>query len=135
MRLPTLECDFWTLRSGEESHRAHPDKFWIPPAEERHNLHRGKAARLIFDIEADDDGKVVLNGERMWVIVAERVDELYIGILDNQPATLEPSDDVYLCFGAEIPFGPEHVIDISDPPAGYVEWQLGQKPERTWPRE
>jgi hypothetical protein len=31
MRLPTLERDFWTLRSGEESHRAHPDTFWIPP--------------------------------------------------------------------------------------------------------
>jgi hypothetical protein len=135
MRLPTLERDFWTLRSGEESHRAHPDKFWIPPVEERHNLQRGKAARLIFDIEAEDEGKVVLNGERMWVIVAERVGELYIGILDNKPATFEPSDAAYLCFGAEIPFGPEHVIDISDPPADYVDWQLGQKPERVWPRE
>jgi hypothetical protein len=135
MRLPTLERDFWTLRSGEESHRAHPDKFWIPPAEERRNLQRGKAARLIFDIEADDDGKVVVNGERMWVVVAERVGNLYVGILDNKPATFEPSESAYLCFGAEIPFAPEHVIDIGDPPADYVEWQLGQKPERVWPRE
>ncbi len=60
---------------------------------------------------------------------------MYIGILDNIPATFDPSDSTYLCFGAEIPFGPEHVIDIGDPPADYVEWQLRQKPERVWPRE
>lgn len=136
MRLPTLERDFWTLRSAEESHRAHPDKFWIPPDEERRNLERGKAAKLIFDIEAVDvDGTVFVNGERMWVIVAERVGGLYIGILDSKPAMFEPSERVYLCFGAEIPFGPEHVIDIVEPPAEYVEWQLGQKPERVWPRD
>ena len=136
MRLPTLERDFWTLRSAEESHRAHPDTFWIPPAEERRSLQRGKAARLIFDIEAaDEDGKLVVSGERMWVIVAERVGDLYIGILDNKPATFEPGDSAYLCFGAEVPFGPEHVIDIGDPPVDYVEWQLGQKPERIWPRD
>ena len=45
MRLPTLERDFWTLRSGEESHGAHPDKFWIPPIDERRGLRRGQAAR------------------------------------------------------------------------------------------
>lgn len=136
MRLPTLENDFWTLRSGEASHQANPDKFWIPSVEDRHNLQRGTAARLIFDIEAEDhDGNVVVSGERMWVIVAERVGEFYVGILDNKPATLEPSESVYLCFGAEIPFAPEHVIDIADPPQDYVEWQLGQMPERSWPRD
>ncbi len=40
-----------------------------------------------------------------------------------------------LCMGAELPFLPEHVIDIGDPPAEYVEWQLGQEPERRWPRQ
>jgi hypothetical protein len=136
MRLATLNRDFWTLRSGEASHRAHPDRFWIPPLEARRNLSRGKAARLIFDIEStDDDGRVVVNGERMWVIVAERVGDRYIGILDNQPATIEPSDATYLRFGAEIPFAPEHVIDLGDPPSDYVEWQLGQTPERVWPRD
>jgi hypothetical protein len=71
----------------------------------------------------------------MWVIVSERQDGYYIGLLDNQPASFEPSDDVYLCFGAEIPFSPEHVIDIADPPQEYVAWQLSQKPERIWPRD
>ena len=66
----------------------------------------------------------------MWVLVAERLGGGYIGILDSQPASVERSDNVYLCFGAEIPFFPEHVIDIADPPAEYVEWQLSQPPER-----
>src|SRR5678815_806389 len=122
MRLASLERDFWQLRSAEESHRAHPETFWVPPLAERCGLSRGKAARLIFEVESEDEsGARVVNGERMWVIVSERVGNQYIGILDSQPATIEPSDGVYLRFGAEIPFGPEHVIDIADPPEDYVE--------------
>ena len=111
-----------------------PDTFWIPSRNDRENLRRGQAAKLVFDIETDDAGKVVVGGERMWVIVAEKHEDTYIGILDNQPASVEPGETVYLCFGAEIPFRAEHVADIGDPPAEYVEWQLGQVPERHWPR-
>ncbi len=136
MRIASFDRDFWQLRSGERSHREHPDKFWIPPLSQRRSLHRGQAARLIFDIEGTDkDGRVKVQGERMWVIVAERVGEGYIGILDNQPVCIEPAQGVYLCFGAEIPFLPEHVIDIDDPPTEYVEWQLGQPSARRWPRD
>jgi hypothetical protein len=136
MRLPSFERDFWQLRSAEQSHREHPDTFWIPPLERRQELKRGQSARLIFDVEGqDEDGPIEVQGERMWVIVAERVADAYIGILDNQPASIEPSESVYLCFGAEVPFLPEHVIDIGEPPADYVEWQLGQRPARRWPRD
>lgn len=135
MRLARLETDFWELRSGEDAHAKNPDTFWIPPREKRWSLNRGQAAKLIFDIEGYEENELVVQGERMWVIIAERVGDLYIGILDNQPACLERSADVYLTMGAEIPFGPEHVIDILDPPAGPVAWQLGQPPERRWPRE
>jgi hypothetical protein len=136
MRLASFERDFWQLRSGEESHREHPDTFWIPPLEQRRNLKRGHAARLIFEIEGEEeDGSVSVQGERMWVIVAETVGDTYIGILDNQPACLERSDGLYLRFGAEVPFRAEHVIDIGQPPPEYVEWQLGQPPDRVWPRD
>jgi hypothetical protein len=135
MRLPSLAHDFWELRSAEQSHRAHPDTFWIPPLEQRQCLERGQAARLIFEVESEDeDGVVQLQGERMWVIVAERVGEGYVGILENQPASIEPGDDVYLCFGAEVPFLPEHIIDIGEPPTEFVERLLGQAPARRWPR-
>ncbi len=136
MRMATFERDFWQLRSGEESHRQHPDTFWLPPLEERESLQRGHAVKLIFEIEGmDEDGTVSVEAEWMWVIVAERVGDAYIGILDNQPVCLDPTDDVYLRFGAEVPFLPEHVIDIGDPPVDYAEWQLGQPPERVWPRD
>ena len=136
MRLARLESDFWELRSGEDAHAKSPDRFWIPPLEKRRSLTRGQAAKLIFEIEGyDENGTVSTQGERMWVIIAERIGDLYIGILDNQPASLEPNADVYLTIGAEIPFGPEHVINIGDPPADYVAGQLGQPPARRWPRE
>ena len=135
MRLATLENDFWQLRSGEESHRQSPETFWLPPLEERQSLKRGQAARLIFDIETEDeDGKVVLTGERMWVIVSERIGEWYKGILDSRPVCMEPDEAAYLRFGDEILFAPEHIIDIESPSADYVEWQLSQPPERHWPR-
>ena len=67
------------------------------------------------------------------MIVSEIIGSQYIGILDFQPACIErDQDDIYLCFGAEIPFSFEHVIDIDTSPEEYIEWQLGQKPERTW---
>jgi hypothetical protein len=136
MRLASFERDFWQLQSGEQSHQEHPDSFWIPPLEQRQNLQRGQAARLIFEIEGEEEGgNVSRQGERMWVIVAEKVGDVYIGILDNQPVCLGRSDEVYLRFGAEVPFRAEHVIDIGQPPPEYVEWQLGQPPERRWPRD
>ena len=135
MRLAELDADSWTLRSGEESHAANPESFWIPSEDERRSLRRGQAARLIFEIEGyEEDGSVGLQAERMWVIVAQVVGGLYVGILDNQPACLDPASDAYLRFGTEVPFGPEHVIDVASPPQDYVDWQLGQPPEHSWPR-
>ncbi|CAN5701094.1 hypothetical protein BH09VER1_BH09VER1_05250 [soil metagenome] len=136
MRLATFERDFWQLRSAEESHRKSPQTFELPGLEERKNLGRGQGAKLIFEIETlDENGKVILTGERLWVIVAEQVGEFYIGILDSQPACVEPDKKAYLQFGAEVAFAAEHVIEIAKPPDEYVEWQLSQPPERSWPRE
>ena len=136
MRLATRKTDFWELRSAEAGHAANPDSFLIPPLEIRQNLQRGQAARLMFDIESEnDDGQIIVQGERMWVIVSEKHEDFYVGILDNPPASFEPSDGAYLCFGAEIPFLAEHVIDTDDPQEDYSNWQLSQKPEREWPRD
>jgi hypothetical protein len=133
--MPKREIDFWELRSGEIAHAEHPDTFWIPPIEERENLQIGQAAKLAFDIEyEDEDGSVVVQGERMWVIVSEITENGYVGILDSKPALIESSDDFYLGYGVEIPFKPEHIIDIANPPEEYVKWQLGQSPEKRWPR-
>jgi hypothetical protein len=135
MRQPTIKTDFWELRSAEKSHAKYGDNFWIPGLEQRQSIQRGQAARLLFDIEIDNEGKLEIEGERMWVIVSEKIGDTYIGILDNQPACSNFEDEVYLCIGAEIPFLAEHVIDIDTPPQEYADWQLSQNPERIWPRQ
>jgi len=136
MRLPNIATDGWELRSGEAAHAKNPSSFWIPSLEERLNLRRGLGAKLIFDIESvNDSDELEVNGERMWVIVSEVHSDYFIGILDNKPASFDPSDEEYLVFGAEIPFRAEHVIDIGEPPEDYANWQLSQNPERLWPRE
>jgi hypothetical protein len=134
MRQPSIETDFWELRSAEESHAKYGDKFWIPALEERQSLKRGQAARLIFDIEVDNEGKIEVVGERMWVIVKEKIGDTYIGILDNQPACSAFEDDVYLCLGAEVPFLAEYIIAIDMPPQDHSDWQLSLEPARIWPR-
>ena len=135
MRLSSFEHDFWRLRSGEQCHRESPDTFWIPPQEQRQNLQRGQAARLIFEMEGEDnDGRVRVGAERMWVIVAEKVGEVYLGILTDQPVSVVPGEDVYLCAGAEVPFLAEHVIDIEDPDPRFAAMWLDEAPVRHWPR-
>src|SRR5918994_1479017 len=109
-RLARLKDDFWELESGEARHDQHPDKFWIPPRQARDNLRIGQSVKLLFQIEGEaEDGSVETNVERMWAIVAGRVGDLYIGILDNQPATVDAG---LLDEGAEFMFKAEHVIDI-----------------------
>jgi len=136
MRLPSLERDFWELASGEELHAQHPETFHLPTRENRDNLKRGDAAKLIFIIEGiEENGSTDQAGERIFVIVAEKVGDCYIGILDDQPALIEVTDETYLRFGAEIPFLAEHVIEIAEPPPKYVDWQLSIPPERIWPRD
>jgi hypothetical protein len=135
MKLPTIERDLWRLRSGELSHQASPDRFWIPDRLDRQNLRVGQAAKLIFEIYTPGmDGAASVSGERMWVIVSERVGDGYIGILDNEPASGDQSERSYLCLGAEVPFLPEHVIDIADPPSDYAQQRLSEQPSRVWPR-
>ncbi|WNO09522.1 hypothetical protein [Teredinibacter sp. KSP-S5-2] len=135
MNLANMQTDFWELRSAEKCNTENPDSFFIPALEARKSLKVGDAAKLIFDIESqDEDGKVIVSGERMYVIVSEVVGDFYIGILDSQPATIEPNELFYLEFGVEVPFTSEHIIDITRPPEDYVEWQLSQDPEKIWDR-
>jgi hypothetical protein len=79
----------------------------------------------MVDVAFDRHGQRVVQGERMWVIVAERIDETYIGVLDGKPDFAE-AEALGLQLGAEIPFRAGDVLDVGHPPADYVEWHLGQ---------
>jgi hypothetical protein len=136
MRLPTLEKDFWALISGEVRHAESPQSFWIPELTKRESLTVGQAAKLIFEIESEDEnGEVERNTERMWVVVSEVVPPYFIGRLTNRPASAEESEDFYLVEGVEVPFLPEHVIDIDDPPHDFLRELFSESPKGVWPRE
>ncbi|MBM94688.1 MAG: hypothetical protein CMI09_02410 [Oceanospirillaceae bacterium] len=136
MQFACINEDCWQLRDAELAHPGLPLTGEIPSLSTRTSLKPGDAVRIILEIALEDEkGEQRVEWERGFVIVAEVVDDKYIGILDFQPACLKPDqDDTYLCFGAEIPFAAQHVIDIDHPPEDYVEWQLEQPPERIWYR-
>lgn len=105
---PSDEHDGFHLDSGEDLHAEFPDTFWIPDRADREALQPGALVKLVFRIPLlDDDGEVVVRGERMWVELTERGGLRFKGVLDNDPTC---TDD--LRSGYELWFGPEHVIDI-----------------------
>lgn len=135
LRLSRLADDFWELRNGEESAREHPDTFEMPPRELRENLRRLDLVQLIFDIEGENEaGDVEVAGERMWVLVAERVGAKYIGVLSSKPALLDPSEGFYLRRGCEVYFGPEHVVRVEAAEARRRAIRhLEREPTLRWP--
>jgi hypothetical protein len=118
LRLATIADDGWTLVSAEMRHAERPDSFWIPERKERDTLTPGDAAKLLFDIEGREAGRVIDRGvDRMWVIVRRRLGDSYIGVLENDPGIAE---GLTLRPGMEILFRAEHVSDIDHPPRSYV---------------
>ncbi len=133
MNQPSLASDFWCLVSGEERHHASPSTFELPSLAERQSLKPGQGAKLIFLIEGEEeDGTVSTSTERMWVIVTRREADGYMGVLENQPASLPDDTEFYLCRGAEVPFLPEHIIAIADPPPEYSTQKLATPPVKRW---
>jgi hypothetical protein len=123
LRYPTIEENGWELVSAEERAAAAPDTFQIPPRAIRESLSPGDAAKLLFDIETREDGRVVDRGvDRMWVIVKAKTDEGYIGALDNNPGAAE---NLQLHERDLVVFGPEHVAGIGRPPHDYIVEKYG----------
>lgn len=111
IRLATLDLDGWELHSGLAQHHRTPETFYMPDEKERRTLVEGDVVKLIFEIQIYPDPDVVdAFGERMWVIVKDKVGPYYIGELNNVPATKGEQDALFL--GDEVVFLPEHVIDI-----------------------
>ena len=118
-----LDNDGWELISAEDRNATHPDTFQIPAREKRENLAPGDAAKLLFDIETREEGRVVDRGvDRMWVIVKSRTEGGYIGVLDSNPGTAE---NLRLYEGDSITFRPEHISEIGSPSREYVMKKYG----------
>ena len=123
LSFPTIEKNGWALVSAEERAEAAPATFIIPSRAVRESLSSGDAAKLLFDIETREGGRVIDRGvDRMWVIIKAKAEGSYIGILDNDPGTAE---NLTLHEGDQVVFGPEHVADIGRPPRDYIVEKYG----------
>lgn len=121
---PSIEADGWSLVSAEHRQAAHPQTFEIPSRSDRESLVPGMAAKLLFDIETKDGGRVIDRGvDRMWVIIRTVENGRYAGTLDNDPGEAE---HLNLREGDTIVFGPEHVAAIDHPPRDYVVTKYGK---------
>jgi hypothetical protein len=90
LSFPTIDKDGWALVSAEERAEAAPATFIIPSRAARESLSSGDAAKLLFDIETREGGRVIDRGvDRMWVIIKAKAEGSYMGVLDNHPGTAE----------------------------------------------
>lgn len=128
MRVPDLHDDGWCLESGLERHALHPESFPIPDEAIRTSLAPGDFAKLTFLVQVEDDEDPIV--ERMWVVVREIAGDRYFGLLDSEPE-IDENDEFWL--GTEIPFGPEHVIDVQKGDADSPAY-AARTPLRSWPR-
>src|SRR5688572_990911 len=96
----------WWLDDVVAAAEAHPQSFFIPPAEERMSIAAGQLVRLHFVLAEPTASQP--RAERMWVEVSERSTSgatvRYGGILTNKPAYIHG-----LNAGDAIEFGPEHI--------------------------
>lgn len=65
----------------------------------------------------------------MWVLVRERIPGGYLGILDNNPYAISENDEFWS--GIELPFEPQHVINIDKRDEKTVAL-AAQEPKRRW---
>jgi hypothetical protein len=109
--IASLATHGWALESGEARHTADPASFWIPSRAERENVRRGQDVKLLFQIATQSvNGATDLIVERMWVRVKGRVDNLYIGELDDQSVNVQSGHNVH--HGMAVVFSAEHIVYI-----------------------
>lgn len=54
-------------------------------------------------LSSGTDGSVDTGVERMWVFDHRVRRGMYLGVLDNEPGSVQGADGVYLARGAEVP--------------------------------
>lgn len=131
IRLPDADLDGFDLESAEARAAEYPDSFEIPDRDEREALEVGEHAKLLMRFILDDPEEPEA-GERIWVVVSERTDDGYLGLLANCPACLEENDELWL--GSEISFHAEHIIDIMESSDASIEFARSA-PLSRWPRD
>jgi hypothetical protein len=131
-RLATLAEDHWALRENPDWKVAVAPAFQDVGAEQ---LPLGQCVKLVFEMELLDDGGEVLRvSEGMWVAPVDRIGEVYIGILANEPHFLAKDRSSILIQHMELPFLLKHVFDYHPDSEEDAAWVMALEPSRTWPR-
>ncbi len=110
--MPSLDTTGWELESAEERNHLHPDRFHIPTLEERRGLLHGQMVKLLFLFMNHEEGRPIIDCERMWVTIINVSGGTYTGRLESLPSTsdlLKPGD--------VIEFEPQHVASVFVPGA------------------
>ena len=109
MAEPSFETTGWQLETLEERRRAHPS-FQAPSLLERHAVSPSMRVKLLFLLLTREHDQEVVQCERLWVTVTQKVGRRLIGILESKPVT-----PTALSPGETIEFGPEHIAAILIP--------------------
>ncbi|MCH4566290.1 DUF2185 domain-containing protein [Bacillus sp. ES1-5] len=106
----------WYLDNVYEINKEAPYTFYLPSSEVLEKLKVGDLVKLIFVSKNEkEDG---FHGERMWVVITERNEKMFVGELDNDPYHLD------LKIGDKISFGIENICDTEyDDPAS-SDWDF-----------
>ena len=75
--------------------------------DERTGVHAGQTVKIDFTFAPESESKEGNETERMWVVVKERVDDHWIGVLDNDPRFHDTINS-----GHEFHFHPHHIVAI-----------------------
>ena len=100
----------WNLENAQKLADEFIYTFYKPSKEVVSLLNVGNQAKLIFSFESDDPEDP--SAERMWVEITERIENKFIGYLDNDPAYIKD-----LKYKDIIEFSEIHIVDtdLDDP--------------------
>jgi TPR repeat protein len=102
--------ELFVLENVDDIARDRPEDMRIAPQDERESVPIGKSVKLLW---IDGHG-----AERMWTEVLRVRDGRYVGYLDSNPVHMQ------IHRGTLVEFGPEHIIEISNPTDADMEGML-----------
>lgn len=108
----------WAIEDPRPHQAKNPETFWLPDEALRATIRPGSTVRAIFlCVDEEDDGELVIQGERMPILVESRNADVVGGRLAAQPVSAHAG----LELGQPIEFRSTDAIDVLDPDDDWEE--------------
>ena len=102
----------WAIEDPRPRRRENPETFWLPDEELLATIRPGSTVRATFlCVDEAEDAELVIQGERMPILVESRNGEVVSGRLAAQPVSAHARLDL----GQPLEFRPTDAIDVLDP--------------------